>query len=279
MSVQGTNQVAQEAPAQAVEGQVEQPAVEAKEDLMSPKFAALAKKEKWLREQAKKVSEEKKSMEQMLKAKEEEINNNWKKRLQTNAFDVLEENGQTYDKLTEALLAKGDPVTQTIMELRREIEELKGSQHKVTEQITEREKQQYEQAKKQIRADVEALVISNEEFETLKADEAYDTVVELIEETYNETGRIMDVAEACKEVEDYLVDHYLKFTNLKKIQAKLKPAVAETDANQVQTKKQNNPVQKQQQTISNAMVPSVSKKLTEAERRERAIMAFQGKLA
>ena len=192
MSVQGTNQVAQEAPAQ--EAQVEQPAVEAKDDLMSPKFAALAKKEKWLREQAKKVSEEKKSMEQMLKAKEEEINNYWKKRLQTNAFDVLEENGQTYDKLTEALLAKGDPVTQTIMELRREIEELKGSQNKVTEQITEREKQQYEQAKKQIRADVEALVSSNEEFETLKADEAYDTVVELIEETYNETGRIMDVA-------------------------------------------------------------------------------------
>ena len=35
MSVQGTNQVAQEAPAQAVEGQAEQPAVEAKEDLMS----------------------------------------------------------------------------------------------------------------------------------------------------------------------------------------------------------------------------------------------------
>ena len=89
----------------------------------------------------------------------------------------------------------------------------------------------------------------------------------------------MDVAEACKEVEDYLVDHYLKFTNLKKIQAKLKPAVAETDANQEQPKKHNNPVQKQQQTISNAMVPSVTKKLTEAERRERAIMAFQGKLA
>lgn len=255
------------------------PAVaETKEDFLSPKFAALAKKEKWLRQQAKAISDEKKDFESKLRAREEEVNNSWKKRLQENAFDVLQENGQTYDKLTESLLAKGDPVAQTIQELKREIAELKGAQESTLNKFSETEKAQYEQAKKQIRSDVVSAVDTGEEYEAIKADGSYDAVVDLIEETYNATGSVMSVEEACKEVEDYLVDHYFKFTNLKKIQAKLKPPVAEGLEEVTPAQKQiPNPTQKHQTTLSNRMVPS-AKTLTQEERRQRAILAFQGKL-
>ena len=58
------------------------PSVETKtDDVMSPKFAALAKKEKWIREQQRAMAEEKKNTAAQIEAAKQEVNNDWKKRL------------------------------------------------------------------------------------------------------------------------------------------------------------------------------------------------------
>lgn len=283
MSVEAVTAATQlsNAQSQEVTDPAQEAAKETKVDNLSPKFAELAKKERMIRQQARAVQEEKAALEQRLKQREEEINKTWKERLQSNTFDVLHENGLTYDKLTEKLLAKGDPVAQTIMELRQEIEDLKNGFKENKESLTAAEKQQYENAKKQIKNDISALIDSSDQYETIKAFDYADQVVELIEKSFEETGTVMSNEEACNLVEEYLVEQYVadhnKFSKLKKLQAKLSPPQAEASEETADTKQQPTNQKQQPNTLSNRMVQT-TKPLTQKERRERAILAFQGKL-
>ena len=75
----------------------------------------------------------------------------------------------------------------------------------------------YNAALKQIERDTQSLVSTDPEtYEMIKSTGSVKDVVELIEATYKEEGRLMTVEEAAQEVEEYLADEAWKLAQTKK---------------------------------------------------------------
>lgn len=266
-----------QAPVSAAPEMKQQPQVETavvpevpKADPMSPQFAALARKERAIREQSRAIQAEKQAMQAKIADLENQTNSKWKERLTSNPWDTLLEAGLTPEQATNIILNQPKPEEVELLKLKKEIEALKSSQDDSKNLFQKQQEQQYQQAKQQINRDVKLLVDSDETFETIKHMGAQEAVTELIEQTYQQQGYIMDIDEAAKEVEEYLVDHSLKLARLKKVQSRLNPAVETAQKPNLNQKPQMN-------TLSNRMNPT-TKPLTDRERKERAILAFQGKL-
>lgn len=252
------------------ENEVQEAPKTAQQDPMSPQFAALARKEKAIREQARQIQAEKAEMKARLEQIENESNSKWKQRISQNPWDVMIEAGLTPEQATNMILNQPKPEEIELQKLRKEIESLKNSQDDSKNLFKKQQDEQYQQAKKQINNEVKMLVDSDETYETIKHMGAQDAVTELIEQTFLQDGYLMDVEKAAQEVEEYLVDHSLKLARLKKVQSRLAPVVETTQKQEIPQKQQSN-------TLSNRMTPT-TKPLTDRERKERAILAFQGKL-
>lgn len=248
-------------------------ATEKKEELLSPKFAALARKEQAFRKR-----------EAQLKAREDAIaaregtpvstfdSKAFTERMKTDPWATLTEYGLTPDEITQAMLNQPKPEAVAIQKLESKLTEM---EKKFSEPNTELEKQQTEAALKQIRYETKILIDSDPTFEMIKTKNASEAVVELIKQSFDESGILMSVAEAAAEVETYLADQAIeeiKATQaIKKIQERLNPQP-------VQAPQQ--PLTKQPlKTLTNAVSATSSKPaLTDKERVQRAILAFKGQL-
>jgi hypothetical protein len=272
----------------------EKPSTEAKtsteDPSLSSKFAVLARKEKAFRakvqaQQAAEKSKEDalKAREEALKAKESEYQNNYiqKDRLSTDPWTVLQEMGIGYDQITQLALntPNQDPATKlALQKLEAQLEAERKAREDDRKANQEASQRQYQQALNQIKRDTISLVKSNPDFETIKETGSEGDVVDLIEKTYKEDGILLTVDEACKEVEDYLVEEATRLARIKKIQARLSPAkdvapkapesksIDQALANQ---KDSERPVTK---TLTNQM--STTKRLSA---RERAIAIMEGR--
>ena len=246
-------------------------------DPMAAKYAALAKHQKALRQQQVEIQEQRRAIEQERQLIEQA--KTFKQRLTQDPYGVMLEQGLTADQVAALMLQQPNPEDQKYSLLQQEMKAIKDAQEQARTEMQRVQEQQYEDAKKQIRNDVERLVSANDSFETIQTMGATEAVVALIEETFNSEGRLMDLEEAAREVEDYLVEEAMKIAQLKKIRAKFNPA---PDPQQVpqKTLTQQTPLQTQQQlkTLSNRITETTARPMTQRERRERAILAFQGKL-
>lgn len=233
---------------------------------------AFAKKEKQLRRMQQQMEAEKRAWQ----AKQQEYETNYmpKSALKQQGIRALMEQGFTHEQLMAELMnatPNTDPTIQTLQNQIKALEERIAGNQKADE---ERTTQQYQQAVKQIDREVKLLVDSDPEFESIKSAGIHSAVTELIEQTFNDEGVLLDVREAARQVENHLVEQALKMASLAKVKAKLQPPQAESEA-------KNGTGQKQTQTpgaktLTNQMQAS-SGKLSDKERRERAIAAFYGK--
>lgn len=252
------------------------PAPAKSEDFLSPKFAALARQQKLIREEQRRFQAEKAAF----KAEAEELAKvkGWQDRLKQNPLEVLTEAGLSYDQLTQSMLSQpdqGDPLTQ---KLQRDLLALQKKQDEAAESIKKEAEDRRNAALNQIRNDVKILVSSNEDFETIKSEGAEDAVVELIEQTYMKDKMLMKVDAAAKEVEEYLIENALRVARLKKVQSRLNPTPAVPDpALTPEPQKQALPSQKPQPTTLSNRMATTSKPLTWAERRARAIAIAEGR--
>jgi len=232
--------------------------------------AEMARREQAIRREARRVAAER----QRISAIEAE-NAQYKAReakLSTDPVNALSEYGITGDQLTQSIL--NQPSAEEIRQ--RKIE---ADVKAVKDAMEAQQSASYEQAKRQIRREADFLVSQDKAYETTKAMNATEAIVELIEQTFfapeNEGGGyLMPVEEAAREVEEYLVGEAIKLAQLEKIKTRLSPAQSQhAAAPQQQTQKP------QLNTLSNRQMPSTAKPSTDRERRERAILAFQGKLS
>lgn len=255
------------------------------QEAVSPQLAMLARQQKAAREAQRTFLAQKQAFAQekaQLEALKAEIDQAkaWKSKLAQDPYSVMLEAGLTSDQVAAKMLQQPDPRDQQLLLLQQEIQALKNTQEQSSNKFTEIEKQQYENAKTQIRKDVTRLVTSDEAFETIKAMDAAEAVVELIEQSYLETGDLLDPMDAAREVEEYLMEEAFKIAKLKKIQSKLYPAQAVEDQQQ-QVVQQQQLIQQTQKpsmnTLSNRMAQTTTKPMTGKDRRERAIAAFLGK--
>lgn len=249
---------------------------------LSDKFAQLARKEKAMRQkmlEMKAAEDAIKAREAALaekearesKAREEKA---LKDRLASDPLSVLEEMGWSYDKLTEKVLSREAPKPEeaAIAKLQAEIEAIKKGQEEAVKAQQTAQQKQYEHAINTLRNDTKKLVESDPEFETVKATDSIEDVVQLIEKTFNEEGRLLTVEEAARAVEDYLVEEATKLAKLSKIQRKLAPTPSKESAPK-SVEGDSDKKQSGMKTLTNAA--STPRQLSA---RERAMLAFKGEL-
>lgn len=265
-----------------------EPKEEKKEDpALSRQFAQLARQERALRAKAQQQDQSYKAREAALDAREKALGEKptfdpkdyiSRSRLQQDALGVLEAEGiSNYEQLTERAVSRVpvDPIlNETIQALKAQIEELKGSVSKSSEDYQAQQQAQYQTALKQIETEARALVRANpEEFEAIAKTGTIRQVVKLIEDTYNKDGVLMSVEEAAQEVENYLVDENFKMsTSIQKIQKRMDAANASRQQSDVKTQANNKQTQGMK-TLTNSA--SSSRQLSS---KERAILAFKGEL-
>lgn len=258
--VQGAN-----APVQAEDANTAQQA-----PATNPQMEAFARKERQLRKMQMDLQAEKARIEQ--EAAKYKTDYLPKSRLQEDPMAVLSELGYDRNKLSELLLNEPDVNDPVVRRFQSKIQAMEQKIADAERRQQEATAQQYEQAKKQIATEASLLIDSDPEFQTIKEAGAADAVTELIISEFNETGVLMNVREAAMKVEEYLVEEASKLARLSKIQQKLAPTQA--PQKQAETSQQ----QGLKTLTQNLTTGNAPKKLTDAERRARAMLAFQGKL-
>ena len=175
--------------------------------------------------------------------------------------------GLSYDKLTELALNDGKLTPEMQMRLMRE--ELEGGYKKKFEELENRllekersdEQRRYDDIQRGFQNEIEDFVESNaDKYELIQANEANDIIYDVIEEHYNDTGRILDIEEAAEAVENYLEEEAEKLLSLGKLRSKFG---LENDFEQEESPRQS------QVTLSNAMSAQanerVGRKLSDEE--------------
>ena len=245
-----SNQDSTESAAEEVEQSLEAAQEPEKNDEFSRKFAALSRKEKEVRAREAEYEQRIAELEQRFAAKEpqKEPEIPFDVRLRQNPLKALESVGLSYDKLTELALNDGKLTPDMQMKLMREELETdyKSKFEDLENRLVEKEKgleeQRYEDIKLGFQNEIESFVNSNgEEYELIKANDANDVVYEVIEEHYNETGKILDIKEAAEAVESYLEEEATKLLQLSKVRSKFNPGDNEQE-----------PQRQSQVTLSNA---------------------------
>lgn len=247
----------------------------AKSDDLSAKIA-LAKREKAIREMQKRYEADRQKFE----AEKEEIRRSARAEMlgtiQKDPFKVIGEAGLTPEQLTNFMLNQPKPEEQRIMALQEEIRALKLAQEENMSQAKKAETERYQEARKNVRVQLERLVDGNDQFENIKADEAFDAVIDLMELTYKEEGYLMKPEEAALKVEQHLIDSYYERSQRKSVLSRLQkvapPSQGEAQQKNPTSQQQNSPLT----TLSNRNAVSSSSRLTPEERRQRAIMRAQG---
>lgn len=271
---------------------VEAPQVQTKapepEEPISSQYAILARKEKALRarmqaqEQAYKAKEEAlRAQEAAFKAKEAEYSSKYipKDRLSSDPLSVLTEQGLSYEKLTEMLL--NPQQSQENLELKayqkkvdEELSRIRKAQEESVKSQQDQQTQAYQQALNQIHRDVKSLVFTDPSFEMIKDTGSTRDVVDLIERTFKKEGYILPVDEACKAVEDYLMDESDKIFKIKKVREKFnKKLETPTVPSEPQKPTEQSKQPQGMKTLTNSV--ATSRKLSA---RDRAILRMQGKL-
>lgn len=266
-----------------IENKVEEQKPEEQSEI-SRKYAQLARQEKAFRDKVRQQEQAYKQrlaeLEQKQQVKQPEVDMTKYRsidQIKQDALQVLADAGVSYEELTQQILNQTprDPrMDKEVSELRQQIQELKQAKDDAKKWQEEQQTQQYQAAVKQIENDVKSLINSDPNFETIKATKSSKDVVDLITETYHKDGILMTVEEAAQQVEDYLVDEALKFTQINKIKQKLAASSAtKQQAKPEQTPGKTDPKQPQMKTLTNQT--GVSRQLSA---KERAILAFKGEL-
>ena len=268
-----------QAPTETQAQGTENPGTAEKVERLSPQFAALARKEKANRVEAQRLKAEREAFH---KERESFKSPGYvtKEELMKNPIGILTANGWTPNQIAEMLLSdtqSPSKETQTIQQLLTKIEELENRTKGFETKFSEKETNDREQAISQIRNEAKVLIDSDSQYETIKAANKVDAVVEHIKSTYDEDGILLSVEEAAREVEEALVEEAMKLASLSKIKERLQPK-AETLAETPQKQPNQNTQQQQSiKTLTHDLSASSAKQgLTAKDRVRRAVMRAQG---
>lgn len=196
-----------------------------KEDPLSSRFAALAKREKSLVKMRQELAEEKARIEAEKQeiARYRQIYEEAKK----DPRKLLQEVGWDYDRLTNAHLNDFEETPdREIKTVKEEIEALKAqlqaekeAMQKAQEEKSRQEHEfQIQQAKETIAQEIRSF---GDEFELINTFDEHEMVFETMMEHFKKTGRMMEVKEAATLVENYIETQELeRLAKTKKFQEK-----------------------------------------------------------
>lgn len=199
-----------------VEGEI---ATEAQEEsvTLSPKISALARKEQAQRQR-----------ELALKRREHELADKLAKadkyekltaKLEAKDFSAAEELGMSYDEYTKYLVDKQqsqDPREEKVRRLEQQLEELKRQQE-------ERTADEWKSNQESWKSAISELVTKDESYSSIKELKAEAAVLQHINDSFEEDGVELTADQACKEIEEALLQRAERLASLPKIKGKTLP--------------------------------------------------------
>ena len=199
----------------------------------------------------------------------------------TDKLSALRHLGITYEDVTNQILNDGKlppevVATQRATQSAKEIidERIAEFEKKQADGFKNQQAEQYTQSIKQIDAEVKAIVDSGDKFSLVKESGAYHDVTEYIEKEFHRIGIILPIEVAIEKVEQEIVDGILSLAKIDKVKSQLL-LKEEPKSEAPQTSQANQKIT----TLTNkatATPPSAPKRLTAAERRQRAIDILNG---
>lgn len=211
-----------EEPQQEEEAPKEGEEVKEEEEDKTPlatRFAALAKREKAIIEREKALKADLEKARKFQEAVQD---------IKNNPIAALESIGMTFEDFANAYLNHGEEKAPLSVEdklkaleeklTKKEQEELLAKQ-RAEEEALQKEQQRIESQINEFKSHLNNMINSSEEFELIQVNSAHDTVFEVIESYYQQTGEMLDPKVAAKHVEDYLFEEASKLMKIKKFQA------------------------------------------------------------
>jgi hypothetical protein len=259
----------------------DQPKVETKTEPPKPiekessRFAALARKEKTLvkRQMEAKQAEEKIAQMYAEVQKWESA----KKTAKTSPIEALKMLGISYEDVTNYMLNGEKPTPE--LEIKSELDNIKAEilaekeeRRRVIEEQKKEAEEEAQRAIEEFNEEIKTFLKDNSNvYELIALNEASDLVLQVIEQHFAETKKILSKQEAADMVEKYLEDQITKSAATNKMKAKLTPAQKEEEkkSESVPSKTLNN-----EYTSSSPNLYLSAK--TENQRIQRALAALEG---
>tara|TARA_R100001440_G_scaffold23496_1_gene38301 strand:+ start:2171 stop:3133 length:963 start_codon:yes stop_codon:yes gene_type:complete len=205
-------------------------------DPFSRRFAQLAREQKKLRQER----DEMKRLQQDLDARKNTVStyDDLQKLARENPYEVMQKLGLDYEALSRQVLQDGEITPEQKMSgemkrLRDEIDAMKAERAELTKQ---QEAKKYQDTYATFVDEIKTFVDNTNEFDFVKANNAYHVVAEVMQEHYNSTQEVMSYDDASKMVEDYYEAEAEKYLKVPKLEQRLKerfaPAKTEPEAGQ-----------------------------------------------
>ena len=232
----------EEAPSAELMEEVAEEATEAPEAAEAPpeperpdfsrQFAALARKERAIRQKEQEMANFAKQREQFEGTSTRLAD--LQRLAKENPAKLLGELGINYDELTQQVINEGNPTEE--QQLRLENEKLQARLGKL-EEVYDKQRQQAEQAQvkaahTQLVDNIKNFVDDGSTFEMVKHHDAYGLVAQVMQEHYNSTKEVLEYGDAAKLVEDHFMAEAERYLGSKKLQERFreleKPRESET---------------------------------------------------
>lgn len=249
----------EEAPKQEIK-----PEVDAKEQLFSSKFANLTRKEREILAKEKAIKQQSEELQKL-----QELKGSAKERVE----DALEMLGLTLDDVIQYELKKMDAQEP-------EDDSLEGKYKKLEQKLTEFEKKELEKVKLKeeeekkreqqyidetistFKQSISAFIEEKSEtYELIAAQDAQDTVFEVIEEHFNQTGKVLAIEEAANLVEQHLEEEAKRIlSRSKKLKSALPSEEVESQASEeLKVSQQTQPKKTVAPTLTSEVTASQAK--------------------
>jgi hypothetical protein len=178
-------------------------------------FANLARQEKRFQGEKQEFQQVKKQASEL---------ENLRELAKSSPLEALESLGLSYDGLTRRVINDGNvPLEDKLAQQAQEIENLKEINRQNTLNRENREKSREQD---RVRGDmidkIRNLVENNDNYEMIKANDAYHTVIEVMEQQYAENGSILNFDEAADLVERYFGDQAERYYKSSKLRDRYK---------------------------------------------------------
>ena len=211
-------------------------------DPFSRRFAQLAREQKKLRQER----DEMKRVQQELDARKGTVSSfdDLQKLARENPYEVMQKLGLDYEALSRQVLQDGEitPEQKMAGEMKRLRDEIDAMKAERAELVKQEEAKKYQDTYGRFVDEIKSFVDNTNEFDFVKANNAYHVVAEVMQEHYNSTQDVMSYDDAAKMVEDYYEAEAEKYLAVPKLEQRLKeryaPAKTEPVAGQAEEEAQ-----------------------------------------
>ena len=226
-------------------------------DPFSRRFAQLAREQKKLRQER----DEMKRVQQELDARKGTVSSfdDLQKLARDNPYEVMQKLGLDYEALSRQVLQDGEitPEQKMAGEMKRLRDEIDLMKAERAELVKQQEAKKYQDTYATFVDEIKTFVDNTNEFDFVKANNAYHVVAEVMQEHYNSTQDVMSYDDAAKMVEDYYEAEAEKYLAVPKLEQRLKeryaPAKTEPVAGQAEEEAQASE-KKPPKTLTNTQV-------------------------